>query len=101
MNISRKVYYKLFKCYAKATHTHKISARNGQVYAGIPYRNSFLFLNFIPVIINIYYVHLHFSISLAVYPCFAFKKYTKYKKFHFEYCIRLYRIITTNIWKDY
>jgi hypothetical protein len=48
------------------------------VYAGIPYRKFFLFLNFIPAL-SIYtrskYIYLFF-IFLTVYNCFAFKKYT-------------------------
>jgi hypothetical protein len=31
-------------------------AKNGPVYTGIPYRNFFLFLDFIPALINIYYI---------------------------------------------
>jgi hypothetical protein len=52
-------------------------ARNGPVYASITYRNFFLFLNFIPALINIYFIHLSlfFFIFLTVYPCFAFKNY--------------------------
>jgi hypothetical protein len=50
------------------------SARNGPVYAGIPYRNLSLCLTHIPALINIYYIHLSFSIFLTAYPCFAFKK---------------------------
>jgi hypothetical protein len=36
------------------------SARNAPIYAGTPYRNFFLFLNFIPALINIYYTRLYF-----------------------------------------
>jgi hypothetical protein len=41
-------------------------------------QNFFLFLNFIPAFISIYYVHLgtyFFPFFLTVYPYFAFKKY--------------------------
>jgi hypothetical protein len=38
----------------------KVRARNGPVYAGIPYQNFFLFLNFIQALVNIYYIHLTF-----------------------------------------
>jgi hypothetical protein len=55
-----------------------ISARNGPVYAGIPYWNFYLFLIFIPVLINIYYIHVgyffHFSDG-SLYTYFVFKKY--------------------------
>jgi hypothetical protein len=53
-------------------------ARNGAVYAGISYRNFFLFLNVIPTLINIYYVYPFMFIFyfLTVCICFAFKKYT-------------------------
>jgi hypothetical protein len=37
-------------------------AQNGPVYVGIPCRNFFLFLNFIPALINIYYINLSFYI---------------------------------------
>jgi hypothetical protein len=60
------------------------TARNGPVYAGMPYWHFFLFLNFIPAVINIYYVHLPFYVFLTVYPCFAFKKYTDTSKFPFR-----------------
>jgi hypothetical protein len=36
-------------------------AGNGPVYAGTPYRNFFLFLNFMPTFINIYYIQLCFQ----------------------------------------
>jgi hypothetical protein len=36
------------------------SARNGPVYANIPYRNFFLFLNFIPALINMYNIRVYF-----------------------------------------
>jgi hypothetical protein len=52
--------------------------------AGITYRNFFVFLNFIPALVNIYYIHLSSSIFLAVYPCFTFKKYTCTLKFSFR-----------------
>jgi hypothetical protein len=51
-------------------------------YLPVPYRNFsllnfipelLLFLNFIPALINTYYIHLSFSIFLTVCPCFAFK----------------------------
>jgi hypothetical protein len=61
-----------------------VSSRNGPVYAGIPYRNFFLFLNFILAHINIYYIHLSLYILLTVYLCFAFKKYTGTYKFPFR-----------------
>jgi hypothetical protein len=59
------------------------SARNVPLYAGIPYRNFFLSLNFIPAYINIKYIYLSSSIFPTVYPCFAFKKYTGTSKFTF------------------
>jgi hypothetical protein len=40
-----------------------VSARNGQVYTGIPYRNFFLYLNFISELISIYYIYLIFPFS--------------------------------------
>jgi hypothetical protein len=43
-----------------------------------------LFLNFIQTVINVHYNHLSFSVFLAVYPCFAFKKYTGTSKFPFR-----------------
>jgi hypothetical protein len=43
-----------------------------------------LFLNFIPTFINIYHIHSSFRIFLAVYPCFAFQKYTGVSKFPFQ-----------------
>jgi hypothetical protein len=54
------------------------SAWNHSVYAGILYRNFFLFLNFIPELISMYYIHLFFSIFLTVCPCFAFKQCFKW-----------------------
>jgi hypothetical protein len=48
------------------------SARNGHVYAGIPYRN-FMLLNFIPTLTNIQYIHLSFFYSSYGINCFAFK----------------------------
>jgi hypothetical protein len=50
------------------------------------YRNFFLFLNFVPALINTYgyYISVPFSIFLAVYPCFAFKKYTGTSKFPYR-----------------
>jgi hypothetical protein len=56
-------------------------------WAGIPYRNFFLFLNFIPALTNIYYIHLYiFPIFLRVYsyPCFTFRKYTGTSIFPFR-----------------
>jgi hypothetical protein len=38
-------------------------------------------LNFIPALINIYYIRLTFSLFLAIYSCFAFRKYTSTSKF--------------------
>jgi hypothetical protein len=35
-------------------------------------------------LINIYYIHLTFSILLTAYPCFAFKKNTGTSKFPFR-----------------
>jgi hypothetical protein len=45
-----------------------------------------LFLNFIPKLIKIYYIHLAFfpPFFLKAYPCFAFKKYTGTSKFPFR-----------------
>jgi hypothetical protein len=57
------------------------SARNEPVYAGISYRNYFYFLNFIPELINVYYLH---SFTFAHYPCFSFKKKTDTSKFPFR-----------------
>jgi len=54
---------------------------SGPVHAGVRYRNLFLFLNFIPALINVYYNHLTFSTFLTVCHCFAFKKYTGTSKF--------------------
>jgi hypothetical protein len=45
-------------------------------YSWMWYRNFFLFLNFVPALISIYHIHLYFSVFLAGYPCFAFKKHT-------------------------
>jgi hypothetical protein len=51
-------------------------ARNGPVYAGIPYRKFFLLLNFLPTLINIYiyillypFMLLHFSDTIYLF-CF-------------------------------
>jgi hypothetical protein len=38
------------------------SAQNGPVYASIPYQNLFLYLNFIPALINIDNINLTFSL---------------------------------------
>jgi hypothetical protein len=57
-----------------------ISARYGSVYASVPYQNFFLFLNFMPALTNIYYIHLPFF----QFPCFAIKKYTGTSKFPFR-----------------
>jgi hypothetical protein len=47
-----------------------VSARNGSVYAGIPYCNLFWFLNIIPVLINnTTSIYHYFTIFLTVYPC--------------------------------
>jgi hypothetical protein len=48
-------------------HSVTNKARNGPVYAGTPYRNFFLYLNFIPAFINMYmyYIHLSFSIFMT------------------------------------
>jgi hypothetical protein len=59
------------------------SARSGPAYAGIPYRNFFLFLNFIPAFINIYYIHSSFNFSDGI-SLFAFKKYTGISEFAFR-----------------
>jgi hypothetical protein len=59
-------------------HTWISSARNGLVYATIPYWNFFLFLNFIPAL-NTYYIHpsfFHFSDGISL--------------FHFEEVYRLF-----------
>jgi hypothetical protein len=58
-------------------HSVTTNTRNGPVYAGTPYRNFFLYLNFIPAFINMYmyYIHLSFYIFLT-YACSACKKYT-------------------------
>jgi hypothetical protein len=45
---------------------------------------SFLFLNFILALTNIYYIQLSFSIFLPVYPRFAFKVHTGNSKFPFH-----------------
>jgi hypothetical protein len=50
------------------------SARNGPVFAGIPYRNFFLFMTFISALITMHYINLSFSIFLALYHYFYFKK---------------------------
>jgi hypothetical protein len=52
------------------------------------YRNFFLFLNFIPALINMYNIHLSFPIFLTLYPYFAFKKHTGTSKFTFRSLIR-------------
>lgn len=36
------------------------SARNWPIYAGMPYLNFFLFMNFTPTLISRYYIHLYF-----------------------------------------
>jgi hypothetical protein len=54
-------------------------------YTGIPYLNLFLFLNFIPALVNIYYINLYiFPFLLTVYTCFDFKKYIGTSKFLFR-----------------
>jgi hypothetical protein len=60
------------------------SALNGPVYAGIPHRNLFLFLNFIPALINIYYTHLNFSIFFWRCTWFVSNKYSCTSKFPFR-----------------
>jgi hypothetical protein len=58
-------------------------ARNGLVYARMPYRNT-SFCSWISYHhLNMYYIYLCFSIFLTVYPCFAFKKYGGTSKFPF------------------
>jgi hypothetical protein len=63
----------------------EISARNEAIYASIRYYNLFWFLNFIPALINIDYIHLSFPIFLMVYPCLAFKSIWAILHFHFEH----------------
>jgi hypothetical protein len=71
-----------------------ISARNGPVYAGIPYWNFLSFLNFILALINIYYIHLSFfPIFLTAYPCFAFKNYIGTSKFPFRALIMIIYVV--------
>jgi hypothetical protein len=62
------------------------SARNGPAYAGIPYRNFFLFLNFTPAIINIYCIHLSFSISMTIgiCTCFVLRSIPAFLNLYFE-----------------
>jgi hypothetical protein len=43
-----------------------------------------LFLNFIPALVNVYYIHLSFCILLTVYPYLTLKKYTGTSKFQFR-----------------
>jgi hypothetical protein len=58
------------------------NARNGPVYAGIPCRSFFLFLNFTHIhTISAYFSRFFF---LTVYPCFALKKYTGTSEFPFR-----------------
>jgi hypothetical protein len=51
--------------------SHVGSARNGQVYAGIQYRNFFIFLNFLLPLINIYVQHpfilFHISDGMSLF----------------------------------
>jgi hypothetical protein len=63
------------------------SSRNGQVYAGILYRN-FLFLIFIPTFVNICYPFILFSHSLTVYPCFFLRSIPALLHFHFHHWYR-------------
>jgi hypothetical protein len=66
------------------------TARNGLVYAGIPNPIFFLFLNVIPALINMYYMHLSVSVFLTAYLCFAFKKYTSTSKSPFRALVATY-----------
>jgi hypothetical protein len=61
---------------------------HGSKCAGIPCWNFFLFQNFIPALIIMYYIYLSFSVSLTVCPCFAFKKYTGTFKFPFRALVK-------------
>jgi hypothetical protein len=66
-------------------HESLESTTVGLVYAGIPYRNLFLLLNFILALIYMYYIHLSFSFCEGgLYFCFASKKYTGTSKFPFR-----------------
>jgi hypothetical protein len=56
--------------------------------AGIPYGNLFLFLNFIPALINLYYIHLSFSMFLTVYLSFDLRSIPALLDFHYEHCVR-------------
>jgi hypothetical protein len=58
------------------------SARNGPVYAGIPYRILFLFMNFVPALTDICCIHLSFYICMTAFPCFAFKSIGTLLNFH-------------------
>jgi hypothetical protein len=60
------------------SHQVTSSARNGPVHAGIPYRNFFLFLNFMPALTNISSLFrsltlLCLSIFFLVYLCLVFR----------------------------
>jgi hypothetical protein len=58
-----------FRTASGGDHLDLSNARNGPVYAGIPYQNFFLFLNFIQALINTHYIHLYFSNGISLF-CF-------------------------------
>jgi hypothetical protein len=50
----------------------------------VSFLKQIFFLNFVPALTNIYYIHLFmFSIFLTLCPCITFKKYTGTSKFPF------------------
>jgi hypothetical protein len=70
--------------------TWQCSKRAGTAYVGIPYRNFFLFLNFVPALINIYY---YYALSLFFHFFWPYillsllRSIPAFLNFHFEHCL--------------
>jgi hypothetical protein len=63
------------------------SARSGPVCAGIPHRNFFLFLNFIPALTSIHYIHFCFPHFFWQYIFVTLlRSVPALLNFHFEHC---------------
>jgi hypothetical protein len=62
----------------------EVTSRNRLVYAGIPYRNFFLFLNFIPVPYPVIFFHFSDGMSL-----FRFQEsIPALLNFHLQHCLK-------------
>jgi len=67
------------------------------LYMPVYHTGTYFFLNFIPTLINIDCIHLFFRISLTVYPCFAFKKYTDTSEFSFRALIITVAVVLSQL----